>query len=37
MLKNPRPGIEPEEAGVRGPVKFNEDLRCQGQPGRLRR
>ena len=30
MLKNPRPGIEPEEAGVRGPVKFLEDLRARG-------
>ncbi|WP_415259068.1 bifunctional aconitate hydratase 2/2-methylisocitrate dehydratase [Thauera phenylacetica] len=30
MLKNPRPGIEPEEAGVRGPVKFIEDLRARG-------
>ncbi|CAA7624469.1 bifunctional aconitate hydratase 2/2-methylisocitrate dehydratase [Magnetospirillum sp. UT-4] len=30
MLKNPRPGIEPEEAGVRGPVRFLEDLRAKG-------
>ncbi|MDR0633457.1 MAG: bifunctional aconitate hydratase 2/2-methylisocitrate dehydratase [Azoarcus sp.] len=30
MLKNPRPGIDPEEAGVRGPVKFLEDLRARG-------
>lgn len=30
MLKNPRAGIEPEEAGVRGPVKFLEDLRAKG-------
>ncbi len=30
MLKNPRPGIEPEEPGVRGPVKFLEDLRAKG-------
>ena len=30
MLKNPRPGINPEEAGVRGPVKFLEDLRAKG-------
>ncbi len=30
MLKNPRPGIEPEEAGVRGPVKFLEDLKAKG-------
>jgi aconitate hydratase 2/2-methylisocitrate dehydratase len=31
MLKNPRPGIVPEEAGVRGPVKFLEDLRAKGK------
>lgn len=30
MLKNPRPGITPEEAGVRGPVKFIEELRAKG-------
>lgn len=30
MLKNPRPGIEPEEPGVRGPVKFLEELRAKG-------
>ena len=30
MLKNPRAGIEPEEAGVRGPVKFLEELKAQG-------
>src|SRR5690554_1673490 len=30
MLKNPRAGIEPEEAGVRGPVKFLQDLRSRG-------
>ncbi|MDR0702152.1 MAG: bifunctional aconitate hydratase 2/2-methylisocitrate dehydratase, partial [Azoarcus sp.] len=30
MLKNPRPGIVPEEAGVRGPVKFLEELRAKG-------
>lgn len=30
MLKNPRAGIEPEEAGVRGPVKFLQDLRERG-------
>ena len=30
MLKNPRPGITPEEAGVRGPIKFIEDLRAKG-------
>ncbi|MDT3669215.1 MAG: bifunctional aconitate hydratase 2/2-methylisocitrate dehydratase [Aromatoleum sp.] len=30
MLKNPRAGITPEEAGVRGPVKFLEDLKSRG-------
>lgn len=30
MLKNKRDGIEPEEDGKRGPVKFLEDLRAQG-------
>jgi aconitate hydratase 2/2-methylisocitrate dehydratase len=30
MLKNARPGITPEEGGVRGPVKFLEDLRAKG-------
>ncbi|HQV15968.1 MAG TPA: aconitate hydratase B, partial [Denitromonas sp.] len=30
MLKNPRDGITPEEPGVRGPVKFIEDLRARG-------
>ncbi len=30
MLKNPRPGIEPEEPGVRGPVTFLADLRAKG-------
>ena len=30
MLKNPRPGITPEESGVRGPVKFLEELRAKG-------
>ncbi len=30
MLKNPRDGIEPEEASVRGPVQFIEDLQSQG-------
>ncbi len=30
MLKNPRPGIEPEEAGVRGPVKHLEALKAKG-------
>ncbi|SIS36581.1 bifunctional aconitate hydratase 2/2-methylisocitrate dehydratase [Insolitispirillum peregrinum] len=30
MLKNPRPGIEPEDAGVRGPIRFLEELRAKG-------
>ena len=30
MLKNARPGIEPEEGGVRGPIKFLESLRAKG-------
>ena len=30
MLKNPRPGITPEEEGKRGPVKFMHDLRAKG-------
>ena len=30
MLKNPRPGITPEEDGKRGPVKFIEELRARG-------
>ncbi|MEW5729919.1 MAG: bifunctional aconitate hydratase 2/2-methylisocitrate dehydratase [Pseudomonadota bacterium] len=30
MLKNPRPGIEPEEPGVRGPVKQIEALKAKG-------
>ncbi|HEX6362447.1 MAG TPA: bifunctional aconitate hydratase 2/2-methylisocitrate dehydratase, partial [Albitalea sp.] len=30
MLKNPRPGIAPEEDGKRGPVKFLESLRAKG-------
>ncbi|WP_227814187.1 bifunctional aconitate hydratase 2/2-methylisocitrate dehydratase [Nitrogeniibacter aestuarii] len=30
MLKNPRPGITPEEPGVRGPVKFLEEMRAKG-------
>lgn len=30
MLKNPRPGIVPEEEGKRGPVKFIESLRAKG-------
>jgi aconitate hydratase 2 / 2-methylisocitrate dehydratase len=30
MLKNPRPGITPEQEGKRGPVKFIEELRAKG-------
>ena len=30
MLKNPRPGITPEEEGKRGPVQFIESLRARG-------
>jgi len=30
MLKNPRPGIEPEEPGARGPVKQLEALKAKG-------
>ncbi|NYZ13430.1 bifunctional aconitate hydratase 2/2-methylisocitrate dehydratase [Azospirillum sp. RWY-5-1] len=30
MLKNPRPGIEPEQPGTRGPVKHIEDLKAKG-------
>jgi aconitate hydratase 2/2-methylisocitrate dehydratase len=30
MLKNPRPGIKPEEEGKRGPIKFIEELRAKG-------
>ncbi len=30
MLKNPRPGITPEEEGKRGPIKFIEELRAKG-------
>ncbi len=30
MLKNPRPGIVPEEEGKRGPIRFIEDLRARG-------
>ena len=30
MLKNPRPGIEPQEPGKIGPIKFIEDLRKRG-------
>lgn len=32
MLKNARPGIEPEEPGKRGPVKTLETLRAKGNP-----
>jgi aconitate hydratase 2/2-methylisocitrate dehydratase len=30
MLKNPRPGIEPEQPGTRGPIKALEDLKSKG-------
>ncbi|MCW8916263.1 MAG: bifunctional aconitate hydratase 2/2-methylisocitrate dehydratase [Magnetovibrio sp.] len=30
MLKNARDGIEPEENGVRGPIKFLEELQAKG-------
>src|SRR4051812_49225353 len=30
MLKNPRPGITPEEDGKRGPIRFIEELRARG-------
>jgi aconitate hydratase 2 / 2-methylisocitrate dehydratase len=30
MLKNPRPGITPEEEGKRGPIKFIEEMRARG-------
>ncbi|NVJ91978.1 MAG: aconitate hydratase B, partial [Methylocystaceae bacterium] len=30
MLKNARDGITPEENGVRGPIKFIEDLKAKG-------
>ncbi|WP_029009361.1 bifunctional aconitate hydratase 2/2-methylisocitrate dehydratase [Azospirillum halopraeferens] len=30
MLKNPRPGIEPEQPGTRGPVKLLQDLKARG-------
>ncbi len=30
MLKNPRPGITPEEEGKRGPMKFIEELKARG-------
>jgi aconitate hydratase 2/2-methylisocitrate dehydratase len=32
MLKNPRPGIEPNEPGVRGPLKLLQKLVAQGHP-----
>jgi len=32
MLKNPRPGIEPDEPGVRGPIKLIESLKAKGHP-----
>ncbi|MBS1196958.1 MAG: aconitate hydratase 2 [Proteobacteria bacterium] len=32
MLKNPRPGIEAEEAGKRGPIKQLEALKARGNP-----
>src|SRR5512140_1505940 len=32
MLKNPRRGITPEEEGKRGPVKFLESLKANGNP-----
>jgi len=32
MLKNPRPGIEPDEPGVRGPIKQIEALKAKGNP-----
>jgi aconitate hydratase 2/2-methylisocitrate dehydratase len=37
MLKNPRPGIEADEPGSRGPIKQLEGAGRQGQPDRLRR
>jgi aconitate hydratase 2/2-methylisocitrate dehydratase len=30
MLKNPRPGITPEDEGKRGPIRFIEELRARG-------
>ncbi|MEO7338625.1 MAG: bifunctional aconitate hydratase 2/2-methylisocitrate dehydratase, partial [Caldimonas sp.] len=30
MLKNPRPGITPEQDGKRGPIRFIEDMRARG-------
>jgi len=32
MLKNPRPGIEADEPGVRGPIKQIEALKAKGNP-----
>ena len=32
MLKNARPGIEPDEPGVRGPVKLLQKLVAKGRP-----
>ncbi len=32
MLKNPRPGIEPEEPGARGPIKALDALKAKGHP-----
>ncbi|HJU84793.1 MAG TPA: bifunctional aconitate hydratase 2/2-methylisocitrate dehydratase, partial [Holophagaceae bacterium] len=32
MLKNARPGITPEEPGVRGPIAFIESLKQKGHP-----
>ncbi|MBF0355872.1 MAG: bifunctional aconitate hydratase 2/2-methylisocitrate dehydratase [Alphaproteobacteria bacterium] len=32
MLKNQRPGIEPEEVGKRGPVKLIDGLKAKGHP-----
>ncbi|MRR51585.1 MAG: bifunctional aconitate hydratase 2/2-methylisocitrate dehydratase, partial [Rhodocyclaceae bacterium] len=32
MLKNPRPGIEADEPGVRGPMKQLEALKAKGNP-----
>jgi len=31
MLKNPRPGIVPEEEGKRGPIKLLQELKAKGQ------
>jgi aconitate hydratase 2/2-methylisocitrate dehydratase len=32
MLKNPRPGITPDEPGVRGPLKLLQELVAKGHP-----